>query len=126
MKTKGFRTQPNKTYDAILRVTAYQAGQLEGFLSHPRMETPRRVDSVPQLLFLLDELLSNEELLLSFPGADAAEKNDQQQLATLRLQILFREHYTWQGCVHWEEQSHTFPFRSALEMIRILDEILSD
>lgn len=126
MNTKGFRTQPNKTYDAILHVTAYQAGRLEGFLTHPRMETPRRVESVPQLLFLLDELLSNEDLLLSFPGADTTAKTERQQIATLRLQILFREHYTWQGCVHWEEQAHTFPFRSALEMIHILDEILSD
>ena len=126
MKTKGFRPYPCKSYDAILRVTAYQEGRLEGFLIHPRMKTPQRIDSVPQLLFLLEELLSSEELLLSFPGADPAGKGELQQIATLRLQILFREHHTWQGCVHWEEQSHSFPFRSVLELIHVLDEILTD
>ncbi|MBR5537089.1 MAG: hypothetical protein IKU58_04235 [Clostridia bacterium] len=126
MKTKGFKSYPCKTYDAILHVTAYREGSLEGYLTHPRMETPRRVENVPQLLFLLNELLSDEELLLSFPGADAVGKTDLQQIATLRLQILFREHHTWQGCVHWEEQSNTFPFHSVLELICILDEILTD
>ena len=126
MNIKGFNSHSRRTYDAILRVTSYREGQLEGFLNHPRLETPRRVENVPQLLFLLDELLSDEELLLSFPGTDAVGKIDLQQIATLRLQILFREHHTWQGCVHWEEQSNTFPFHSVLELICILDEILTD
>ena len=126
MNIKGFNSHSRRTYDAILRVTSYREGQLEGFLNHPRLETPRRVESVPKMLFLLNDLLSSEDALLGFPGADGAVKSSLPCIATLRLQILFREHHTWQGCVHWEEQAQTFPFCSVLELICILDEILTE
>ncbi len=126
MKTKGFKSYPTKTYDAILYVTAYQEGRLEGLLTHPRLDTPQKIDSVPQMLFLLDELLSREDLLLSYPGSDPIGKHDLRPLATLRLQILFQEHHTWQGCIQWEEGGKSLPFRSVLELIQILDEILTD
>lgn len=126
MKTNGFKTHPHKTYDAILYVTAYQEGQLEGLLVHPRLGTPQKITSLPQMLFLLDALLSREDLLLSYPDVDSAGKSDFEKLASLRLQILFQEHHTWQGCVHWEEHGKSLTFRSVLELIQILDEILTD
>ena len=126
MKTNGFKNHPYKTYDAILYVTAYHEGQLEGILTHPRLGTPQKITSLPQMLFLLDELLSREDLLLSHPGADATGKPDLKKLASLRLQILFQEHHTWQGCIHWEEGGKSLTFRSVLELVQILDEILTD
>ena len=45
-------------------------------------------------------------------------------MATLRIQVLFREHYSWQGCILWEEQQKEATFRSVLELIQLLDEIL--
>ena len=32
----------------------------------------------------------------------------------------------WEFTPNWEEQSHSFPFRSVLELIHVLDEILTD
>lgn len=126
MKTNGFKSYPHNTYDAILYVTAYRDGRLEGFLTHPRLDTPEKITSVPQMLFLLEDLLSREDLLLSYPGADAAARTDLRQIASFRLQILFREHHTWQGCVLWEEGGRSLTFRSVLELIQIMDEILTD
>lgn len=126
MKTNGFKNHPYKTYDAILYVTAYHEGQLEGLLVHPRLGAPQKITSLPQMLFLLDDLLSREDLLLSYPDVDSAGKADFEKLASLRLQILFQEHHTWQGCVHWEELGKSLTFRSVLELIQILDEILTD
>ena len=126
MNTNRFKTYPYKTYDAILHVTSYREGQLEGLLTHPRLDAPQKIESLPQVLFLLDELLAREDLLLSYPGVETAARCDLHKLATIRLQILFREHHTWQGCLHWEEEGQALPFRSVLEMIQILDEILAD
>lgn len=121
-----FRPIPSTTYDAVLRVTSYCEGQLEGVLTHPRLKQAEPIKSIPQMLFVLGDLLEQEDVLLSFPGTERIGMVDTQQIATIRIQILFREHYTWQGCILWEEDQKAMPFYSVLEMIRILDEILTE
>ena len=37
------------------------------------------------------------------------------------VQILDRQHATWQGTITWTETGRTEPFRSALELIRLID-----
>lgn len=45
-----------------------------------------------------------------------------QKKATFQITIEFREHATWQGRITWAEKNKTIGFRSALEMMRLLDE----
>jgi len=123
---KKFRPYPCRTNDAILMVTAYQAGALEGLVVHPKLGTPQHVANVPQFLFLLDHLLSQEEALISAQAFEPTQYTDVTRIATLRVQVLFREHSTWQGRVLWEEQQLEATFLSVLELVQILDEILSD
>ena len=111
--------------DVIFHVHDYRAGQIEGWLSHPRLPQPVRIDSVPQLLFVLDDVLERESRPMEFPNYQAAPMPGT-PMATLRLQILFREHYTWQGLVIWEDQQRQATFLSALELVKLLDEILGD
>ena len=121
---KNFTPFPCRTDDAILMVTSYQEGELSGVLVHPRLEGPRKIRSVPQLLFLLDEFLLREEGLISYHAFEPTGFSEIQRIATLRIRILFRENHTWQGCVMWEEQRKEASFRSVLELIQLLDEIL--
>ena len=44
-----------------------------------------------------------------------------EQRATFVVQIQFRENATWQGTVQWAEKKQSLNFRSALELIRIMD-----
>ena len=116
---------PCKTIDAILHVTYYEKGMLTGWLSHVRLEKPLKIQNVPQLLFALDEILSQEDVPVVYHTAKD-EMLPEDAIATIWLQILFREHHTWQGRVIWENQRMEAPFRSVLELIEILDEILDE
>ena len=116
---------PRQMTDAILYVTHYKEGALSGWLDHPRLNNPEKVQSVPALLFALDGILSREDIPIGHRAFEESALPDT-PIATIRLQVLFREHHTWQGCAIWEDQQMEAPFRSVLELIEILDEILAD
>ncbi|MHC1724023.1 MAG: hypothetical protein AB9836_12565 [Aminipila sp.] len=48
-------------------------------------------------------------------GSESGEK------ATFILQIKFRQNASWQGTVQWVEKKQELNFRSALELIKIID-----
>ena len=117
---------PCRTNEALLLVTSYHQGQMTGCLSSPRMESPAEVQSVPQLLFLLDDLSSREDRTISHYAFDPAWMDGIPSVATLKIRVLFHEHHTRQGSVLWEDQRKEAAFRSVWELIQILDEILID
>ena len=46
--------------------------------------------------------------------------------ATFELQVLFRQHSSWQGVVIWKDRHSEQSFRSVLELIFLLDSALRD
>lgn len=50
---------------------------------------------------------------------EAAPKQDK---ATFLVHIRFRQNATWQGSITWVEREKTQNFRSALEMLKLMDE----
>ena len=46
------------------------------------------------------------------------------ELATFELELLYRQHATWQGTVRWVEQERREAFRSALELLHLLGSAL--
>lgn len=42
------------------------------------------------------------------------------------LEIISQENQTWQGTIHWVEGKKKEYFRSALEMIRLIDSTIKD
>ena len=122
---KQFPPFPCRANDAILLVQSYQDGRMTGQLIHPRTGTPEEIRSIPELLLRLDEILLREESLISYHAFRPAGFEEIRRIATLRIQVLFQENYSWQGCVQWEEQRKEATFRSVLELIQILDEILA-
>ena len=123
---KSFGTVPCRANDAVLMVSSYRNGEIGGWLVHPRLDGPQEIQSVPQLLFLLDDLLLQEERLVSYHAFEPTGFENISRIATLRIQILFREHHTWQGCLLWEDQQQAAAFQSVLELIQLLDEILAE
>jgi hypothetical protein len=50
------------------------------------------------------------------------ETDVKQDRATFLVHIKFRQNATWQGSITWMEQEKTQNFRSALEMLKLMDE----
>lgn len=44
---------------------------------------------------------------------------------TFVVNVQFRQHATWQGTVKWAEQNREVRFRSALELLKIMDGALA-
>lgn len=115
---------PCQTMEALVAVTEYQDGIMKGILRHPQLEEPAPIQSLTQLILILDSLLDLEEcpdqpLPLVRPITE-----EENTIATFRIQVLFREFYSWQGRLIWKEQDQEASFRSVLELMQIMDEIL--
>lgn len=119
------RWNPCQITDAIFYVSSYSHGMAEGTLLHPRLEEPKEIRSIPQLIVELNDILNREDVPVQKQvfSAAAAKENC---IATFRIQVLFMEHYTWQGRLVWEERKIEAAFQSVLELILIIDEILSE
>lgn len=48
------------------------------------------------------------------------------RLATFEVQVIFRQHSSWQGILRWREKDVEQSFRSVLELIFLLDSALRD
>ena len=115
---------PCRTMEALLTVTEYRDGVMKGILRHPRLEHPAEIQSLSQLILIIDSLLDLEEcpdkpLPLVRPIPD-----EENVIAAFQIQVLFREFYTWQGRLVWNDQNQEASFRSVLELMQLLDEIL--
>ena len=45
---------------------------------------------------------------------------------TFEISVKFTQNSTWQGEIHWVEKNQKQNFRSALEMLKLMDEALAD
>ena len=45
---------------------------------------------------------------------------------TFEISVKFMQNSTWQGQIHWVEKNQKQNFRSALEMLKLMDEALAD
>lgn len=120
------RMIPCQSREAVVTVLSYENGVLEGCLQHPRLEKSQKLKSVSQLVLLLDSLLDLEGSMNSPLSLVPRERSQAESKAVFRIQILFREHYTWQGRLIWENENQEIIFHSAIELIQLLDEILGE
>lgn len=116
---------PCHSREAVVTVRTYEDGIMAGCLQHPRLKRKEEFHSLSQMVLLLNSLLDlencpNQPLPLVQVGQGKGES-----IAVFRIQILFREHYTWQGRLIWQDENMEMVFRSAIELIQLLDEILA-
>ena len=120
------RMIPCQSREAVVTVLSYLNGILDGYLQHPRLEKKEKLKSISQLVLLLDGLLDLEGSLNSPLPLVLRECTELDGAAVFKIQILFREHYTWQGRLIWENENQEIVFHSAIELIQLLDEILAE
>ena len=116
---------PCHSREAVVTVQSYHNGVMDGYLQHPRLEKKEELQSLSQMILLLDSLLDLENC----PGRPLplihSMCDDREDTAVFRIQILFRENCTWQGKLIWQNEDQETVFRSALELLQLLDEILA-
>ena len=78
------------------------------------------------MILLVNGLLDLEGCPDPPPPLIRPESDSGERIASLRIQILFREHHTWQGRLIWQDEKREFVFHSALELMQLMDEILAE
>lgn len=117
---------PCQSREAVVTIQTYRNGIMDGYLQHPRLAGREKVQSLSQMILLLNSLIDMEDCpnpSLSLIPFDEVKK---EKSTVLRIQILFREHYTWQGRLIWQEANQEIVFHSAIELIQLIDEILGE
>lgn len=116
---------PCQSREVLVTVFSYNNGRMEGYLQHPRLESRACVRSLAELFLILNSLLDMENCPNRPLPLIPVESNGD-HMAVFRIQVLFREHHTWQGRLVWEDEKREAVFRSVLELIQLMDEILGE
>ena len=130
-------------YDNLFRKTIVCIDRYEnkvpvGRLYHSSYENGIAFHSTVELLLSIEAMLEElkgpqsfssrrtfrkpEEHVAPSAAADAVREG---KLATFALRILFRQNASWQGSVFWYDGRQEESFRSALELLMLMDSALS-
>ena len=117
-------------------VDSYESNVLKGRLykAYREMEC---FDSLMQLLLCIQTVLEDQKMPQSYTairkfsdrvsvgeGVVAEQGIRKGNMATFEVQILFRQHSSWQGIVLWRERQSEQTFRSVLELMLLMDSAL--
>ncbi len=117
---------PCGSREAVVTVLSYRNGVMDGYLQHPRLEEKEKIESLSQLILLLNSLVDLEDCPGgALPLIPMEQERDKGKLV-FRIQVLFREHYSWQGRLIWQDEDREVVFRSVIELLQLFDEILGE
>ncbi len=133
---------------ARICIDVYNEGEMQGRLFHAYREEPLMFHNVIALLKLLGNLFDSYDFPQvsmkprSFNVQQSPEKHHRTEeviklkpnslnmirgeQATFWVKVLFRQNATWQGSIKWVEEGNEINFRSALELIMLLDSCFCD
>ena len=117
---------PCQSREAVITVQNYHNGIMDGYLQHPRLAHREKVESLSQMILLLNSLIDMEDCPNPSLPLVPSDCTGTGKACVFRIQILFREHYAWQGRLIWQAENMEIVFHSAIELIQLLDEILGE
>lgn len=122
----------------IICVDDYEERQISGRLCHCSFQSHKSFHNLMQLILLTEQTIED----IDYPSASTQKrvfkkngtnfiapvccdlKEATGRIATFRVRILFRQNASWQGTVAWIEGGCEEPFRSALELMMLMDNAL--
>ena len=136
---------PYEAKTSLIHVSGYAQQNISGSLYNTSLERELPFNSTTQLLLLMEKLLDElnfpqravNERSFGQPAAAQTQPPAQSQspaqtgaaagkcLATFRLNVIVRQNASWQGTLVWVEQNVEAHFRSALELIKLMDSALT-
>ena len=106
-----------------LQIYHYDDKNLQGTIYNYYYQREAAFQNLTTLLLLLDDSLRGV-----FGGTakvvDQLNNSMHHVMATFYVQILFRQNETWQGKVSWAQGKQKQYFRSALELVKLIDSAL--
>lgn len=121
-----------------LCVDSYDFGVAKGHYYHPKLENGGRAfGSLAQFLVGAEILFDSMNFPQSYtakrsftplqgsgPGGLSGSEEQRGKCATFEIRVLFRQNASWQGSVRWVEGRSEECFRSALELILLINSAL--
>ena len=135
MQTSKFIPYGSRT--CIIQIYSYEGRNPRGILQNKEMERAVAFENLTQLLLAMDSLfdeLGTPQRSMeprSFGGVRSAAQPDVggfsgKPAATFKVEVLFRQNASWQGTAVWLDKNEEAQFRSALELILLLDSVFSE
>ena len=118
---------PCGSREAIVTVFSYSSGNMNGYLQHPGLRAAKKFSSLSELMLLIEQLLDMEDCPGGLPLPLVWPEHEKEcKKAVFRIDVLFRDHHTWQGRLVWETENREAVFQSVLELMQLMDEILEE
>ena len=131
---------PYEMRASIIKVVSYEQKNMKGLLVNPYFGREVYFENLTQLIFLIEGMLDD----LNCPQKGMENRNFRKEetpppkaveaapvpevgpvVASFKLNILFRQNASWQGSIVWMEKAMESQFRSLLELIMLMDGVLS-
>ena len=129
----------NEYRTTVVCVDTYESGVIAGRLYNPYLHEGICFHNVMEFLLKMEDLLDQMRFPQSFTAARsfsppprqvAASPPDESpregKRATFAVRVLFRQNASWQGSVSWLEGGKEESFRSALELLLLMNSALED
>lgn len=134
---------PNMIYNCV---NSFNKKELQGEIYHAYSKQPCQYDDIVKMLQIMEDLYDS----LQFPMASTESRSfftrkkiitrkgmakvmqddvlldKRGEKGTFIIQVQYRQNSSWQGKVVWVEENRTQHFRSALELIKLMDGALSE
>ena len=129
----------NEYRTTVVCVDSYDRSVMTGRLYNPYLSEGRSFGSVMEFLRMMEELLNGMNFPQPFTTIRSFQKPCEQdrfsppeerpqegKLATFSMRVIFRQNSSWQGSVCWLEKGAEESFRSALELLLMMDSALRE
>ncbi len=137
MSVASLKTVPEDVKTSVIRVYNYQDKNLQGTFYNPFYGEEIPFYNLTQLLLIMDAMMDD----IKFPQESVQNrrfrkhekqpepvrvlpKPAQKAIATFKVRVMFRQSASWQGTIAWADGKRETAFRSALEMVKLMDSAL--
>ena len=129
----------NEYRTTVVCVDSFEQGVLSGRLYNPYLSEGKAFRSLMEFLRTMEELLDGMNFPQPFTSIRSFQKPQQEKrsgppegepqegkLGTFAVRVIFRQNSSWQGSVCWLERNVEESFRSALELLLLMDSALRE
>ncbi len=141
MSIASLKTVPEDMKTSIIRVHSYQDKNLVGTFYNSYYGEEIAFGNLTRLLLLMEDLMDQmdspqasiksrrfgkgrKEQERASIGEQPLSMPHQEVIATFKVKVIFRQGASWQGKLSWAETKEEVAFRSALELVKLMDSAL--
>ena len=141
MSIASLKVVPEDMRTSMIRIYSYQDQNLQGTFYNRYYGEEIAFGNLTRLLLLMEDMMDQMDCpqasvrsrrFCKRPKAperasieqELLPKPNQEAIATFKVKVLFRQGASWQGKLSWTEGEKEESFRSALELVKLMDSAL--